>query len=270
MDPRGAGGAPAPAVQVPALPPPRPELGPAAGAPGVSTPSSAVRPQGRSGEEDLPAYVGARLLVEDHGGNTVQETELGLGVVRLGRTEGDVLFPEDQHMAPLHAWIHLEPEGAWLRDPGTANGIYLHQLGEHLLRDGDAFVAGSQLLLYRDCWSLRAAGNDGTQLFGSAGWRTPHRLVNLRRGGDVVFVHTLQGDLVIGREGASPYHHDRFLARRHVAVDLTADGVRLRDLSGGRGYFLRMRTDTWLQDGQRFLVGSRVLRVRMRLGDVEH
>jgi len=215
-------------------------------------------------------YTGARLLVEDHAGQVVQDAELGLGVIRLGRTVGDVLFPEDPYVAPLHAWLHLEPHGAWLRDPGTTNGIYLHTRSEHLLRDGDAFIVGSQLLLYRDRWSLRAAGSEGTHLFGSAGWRTPHRLVNLRMGGDVVLVQVLDGDLVIGREGASPYHHDRFMARRHVAVEQTAEGVRLRDLSGGQGYFVRMRSDTWLEDGQRFRLGSRVLRLRMRLGDVEH
>ena len=223
-------------------------------------------PEAPKNEELLGEVTGARLIVEDFAGQVLQEIELPMGLARLGRREGEVLFTEDPYMAPMHAWLYISKSGAWTHDPGSSNGVYVHRTMETLLESGDALIVGSQLLLFRDRWGLRGTREEGTQLFGSAGWANPLRLVNLRMGGDVVFIHTLDGDLVIGRAGASPYRNDRYLARRHLSVELTAEGVLVRDISGGRGYFLRIRKECWLSDGQAFIIGSRLLRIRLRRG----
>jgi pSer/pThr/pTyr-binding forkhead associated (FHA) protein len=208
--------------------------------------------------------LGASLLLEDSSGLVVQSIDLQRGLTRIGRTGGEVLFGGDPYVAPSHAWVVVGRTSVRIRDTGTANGIYLHRTGESFLQDGDALLVGSQLLLFQDRWADREMSQESTKLFGSAGWQNPYRLVNLRQGGDVVHVHILDGDIVIGREGASPYRNDRYLSRQHLAVELTAEGVRVRDLSGGRGYYLRLRGEAPLEDGQSFVLGSRLLRLSIR------
>lgn len=234
-------------------------------APAGNAPGGAAGPKPVPPGAKMPVVIGAELLLEDHGGLVIQQLDLPLGLTRLGRSGGEILFAGDPFVAPVHAWIVVGRRGVRLRDAGSANGIYLHRTGETLLEDGDALLVGSQLLLFRDRWTEREADGEGTSLFGSAGWTSAARLVNLRQGGDVVHVHVLDGDLIIGREvEGSPYRSDRYLARQHLGVEPSARGVTVRDLSGGRGYFLRLRGEQQLADGQTFVIGSRLLRLRMR------
>jgi len=221
-------------------------------------------PGGRALERPSREVIGAQLLLEDHGGQVVQQLDLSQGLTRLGRTSGDILFKGDPYIAPTHAWVIVSRKGVRIRDAGSANGIYVHKTEETQLEDGDALLVGSQLLLFRNRWADRELGREGTRLFGSSGFNNPYRLVNLRQGGDLVHVHILDSDLVIGREGASPYRHDRFLSRQHLSVLLTTEGVKVRDISGGRGYYLRLRHEQWLVDGQTFVMGSRLLRLCLR------
>ncbi|MDY0059141.1 MAG: FHA domain-containing protein [Myxococcota bacterium] len=208
------------------------------------------------------ALRGATLLLEDHHGTLLEQIDILPGLTRVGRTSAEVLLRDDPYVAPIHAWIFIGPQGVRLRDAGTANGVFLHETAPRWLEDGDAFVVGSQLLLFRDRWQELHVPPEGACPFGSAGWDSPFRVVNLRRGGDVAAVHPIVGELVIGRDGPPPYRQDRYLARRHLGFALCPEGVRLQDLSGGRGYFRRLRGEEWVAEGQPFLVGGKLLRLR--------
>src|SRR6267143_5282072 len=43
----------------------------------------------------------------------------------IGRTEGDICFPEDQFLSPLHAKLSWEEGGLEVRDLGSRNGTWV-------------------------------------------------------------------------------------------------------------------------------------------------
>ena len=49
----------------------------------------------------------------------------GAGQARLGRTYGDITFPGDRLMSPVHAVFVSEPSGVRVVDAGGLNGVFL-------------------------------------------------------------------------------------------------------------------------------------------------
>src|SRR5438876_2216558 len=67
----------------------------------------------------------------------------------IGRTEGDIQFPEDQFLSPLHAKLSWEEGRLEVRDLGSRNGTWFFLEGPYLLTDGDLILIGSQVLRFK-------------------------------------------------------------------------------------------------------------------------
>ena len=107
-----------------------------------------------------PAEPGVQLARID-GGVEVEAYDLPPGSTRIGRTRGDVCFPDDRLMADEHAEVTAQPSGKGtsgsspdqppvvtveaLSDSGT---VFLRIHEEHLLKDGDVFAAGRQVFRF--------------------------------------------------------------------------------------------------------------------------
>ena len=67
-------------------------------------------------------------------------------VVRIGREEADMNFPEDIYMSGQHA--HVQAEGGFFQlvDDESRNGTYLRIDGQRELKHGDYIFLGKQLL----------------------------------------------------------------------------------------------------------------------------
>jgi pSer/pThr/pTyr-binding forkhead associated (FHA) protein len=63
----------------------------------------------------------------------------------LGRTQGDLVFKDDQYMSARHARISVQPTGYILQDLDSRNGVYRRIRGEVELTDADQFFIGEQL-----------------------------------------------------------------------------------------------------------------------------
>jgi len=66
--------------------------------------------------------------------------------VRLGRDEGDWLFPFDQTMSGRHAEVRAEDSEFVVYDAGSRNGVAIAVRGERPLKPGTRLLVGDQLL----------------------------------------------------------------------------------------------------------------------------
>lgn len=214
--------------------------------------------------------------------------------IDVGRSEGDVVVPEDRYLSPRHARIvrRASPTGEvhlLLRDLGSANGIFLRignpvramggNVGgngrdartETVLLDQDLFLVGQQVLKFeavRDAEEgLGPATHHGTLLFGTPQAPRFARLTVCTVEGvprDVFYVR--RPETVLGREsGDIVFTDDPFLSRRHAIIQHDRENKRflLADLGSSNGTFVQIRGDVSLKGGDQFRVGQQLFRVEL-------
>lgn len=68
--------------------------------------------------------------------------------VRIGREEGDIVFPDDEFMSRRHAVLTRHGSRARLEDQHSSNGTYVRLRGERELKSGDILRIGDQVLRF--------------------------------------------------------------------------------------------------------------------------
>lgn len=68
--------------------------------------------------------------------------------VRIGREEGDIVFPDDEFMSRRHAVLNRHGSRARLEDQHSSNGTYVRLRGERELKSGDVLRIGDQVLRF--------------------------------------------------------------------------------------------------------------------------
>lgn len=204
----------------------------------------------------------------------------------VGRTEGNVVVPEDPYLSPRHVRILWNNGKMILRDLGSTNGVYLRLAASRdtsprrgdgaevavPLIDQDMILVGQQVLrfdvLREGEGGLGPAQEHGTLLFGSPAAPRYARLTQRTVEGigrDVY--HLRKTETVLGREsGDVVFTEDPFLSRRHAAIRVLSrdagDGkFALVDLGSSNGTFLKLRADVELAPGDHFRVGQQLFRV---------
>ena len=200
----------------------------------------------------------------------------------IGRTEGDLLLPDDRYLSARHARIRRGKDGGLLlRDLGTPNGVFLRLHAqrpqgaapdpgaEMELRDGDLILIGQQVLRFevvKDAdEGFGAASEHGTLLFGTPAAPRYARLGQVTTEGAVRDVHHLhKAETVLGREsGDIVFTEDPFLSRRHAVIRMRAGDRRfsLSDLDSSNGTFLRVRGEVAVGHGDEIRIGQQLFRV---------
>ncbi|CAN5339679.1 hypothetical protein BH09MYX1_BH09MYX1_61680 [soil metagenome] len=193
----------------------------------------------------------------------------------IGRSEGDVVLPEDRYLAPRHARLKREESGLTVRDLGSPNGVFLRvrragpsETGESPLRDGDLILIGQQVLRFEVVKDgdegLGAASEQGTLLFGTPITPRYARLGQVTTEGVVRDVYYLRkAETILGREsGDIVFTEDPFLSRRHATIKRGADkSFALGDLDSSNGTFLRIRGTVTLKHGDEIRVGQQLFRI---------
>ena len=185
----------------------------------------------------------------------------------IGRTEGDIRFPDDQFLSPLHAKLSWEEGHLEVRDLGSRNGTWVFLETPHRLTDGDLILIGSQVLRFRRLGypGPHAADADATKRMGSM---VPSAdiasLTQLRADGSSRDVIQLSPgrDVHIGRErGDWIFPYDQSMSAQHATVrSEDADFVLLDDHSRN-GVAIAARGTMVLHHGSRIMVGDKLLRV---------
>jgi len=187
----------------------------------------------------------------------------------IGRTEGDIRFPEDQFLSPLHAKLSWEDSRLEVRDLGSRNGTWVFLDEPHRLNDGDVVLIGSQVLRFRRLGypGPYTAEADATKRMGSM---TPSAdiasLTQLRADGSARDVIQLSPgrDVHIGRErGDWIFPYDPSMSAQHATVRSEDADFVLVDDHSRNGIAIAARSAMVLQHGSRIMVGDKLLRVEL-------
>jgi pSer/pThr/pTyr-binding forkhead associated (FHA) protein len=193
-----------------------------------------------------------------------------------GRTEGEILFPDDTLLSPRHANFFYQDNRLYVRDESSTNGVFVRIKRPERLRSGSSFLIGEQLLRLDECApeTVPAPESDGTYFYASP--RRPARfiLTQMLVGGHPGMVFRARNDaLAIGREGNDVnFPDDPFISGRHAqvtALDPTRSGpvdappFELTDLGSKNGTFLRIHGQAELQNGDYVFIGQQLLRVEI-------
>ncbi len=187
----------------------------------------------------------------------------------IGRSEGDIRFPEDQFLSPVHSKLSWEEGRLEVRDLGSRNGTWVFLEGPFRLTDGDLFLIGSQVLRFRRLGypGPHTAEADATKRMGSM---TPSAdiasLTQLRTDGSSRDVIQLSPgrDVHIGRErGDWIFPYDPSMSAQHATVRSEDADFVLVDDHSRNGVAIAARGAMTLQHGSKIMVGDKLLRVEL-------
>ncbi|HVH67777.1 MAG TPA: FHA domain-containing protein [Gemmatimonadales bacterium] len=209
------------------------------------------------------------LVLLDDLGAAVQRFERATPDTTIGRQDGDIRFPEDVFLSPLHTKISWERDALMVRDLGSRNGTWVFLEAPHRLADGDLLLIGSQVIRFRrlgypgphppDADSTRRMGS----LIPSADIAS---LTQLRTDGSARDVIQLSPgrDIVIGREqGDWIFPYDPSMSARHALVRSEDADFVVMDANSRNGIAIAARGDMSLVHGSRILVGDKLLRIEL-------
>ena len=209
------------------------------------------------------------LVLLDEVGNVVQRFDRKTLDTTIGRQDGDIRFPDDPFMSPLHAKLSWEQDHLVVRDLGSRNGTWVFVEAPHRLADGDLLLIGAQVIRFRRLGypGPHAPDADATRRMGSL---TPSAdiasLTQLRSDGSVRDVVQLSPgrDIRVGRErGEWVFPYDPSMSAEHALVRSEDADFVLVDASSRNGIALAARGDISLQHNSRILVGDKLLRIEI-------
>ncbi len=242
----------------------------------ADAPMGEVEPVGRQGfgtvpdsppPTPAPALV-ARLVSIRKDGSDGEVFPVHAPQTDIGRSEGEIVLPDDPYLSPRHARLRTEAGRFYLRDLGSVNGTFQRLRDAVPLEDGDRVLIGQQLLRFERVEDaerpLGPASLRGVLAFGTPEVPRYARLVQYTTEGVGRDVHYLYRDeTVLGREtGDVVFTDDPFLSRRHASITLERGSQRvlLRDLGSSNGTSLALRGEVELQPGDCLRVGRHLFR----------
>jgi pSer/pThr/pTyr-binding forkhead associated (FHA) protein len=185
-----------------------------------------------------------------------------------GRERGQVVFPNDPCLAPLHATFLYRGGALYLRDEGAPGGVYLRLRSLSVpLRPGDFFALGGRLLRFLGPPQPPAPlGTDGTARLGAPRPQGPAvRIEEWLEGGVPGRTYLRAGPSIsLGRGGCAITLGGDQLDERHAEIVVDANGnAKLKDLGSTQGTFVRLAsgTERELAQGDLIRLGREVLRV---------
>src|SRR5713226_977492 len=190
--------------------------------PSAAPRSARSRPRPAPGAARTGGTVTLTLL--DDSGSALQHFERSSPDTTIGRQDGDIRFPDDGVLSPLHAKISWEHDALVVRDLGSRNGTWVFLEAPHRLLDGDLLLIGSQVIRFRRLGypGPHPPDADATRRMGSL---IPSadiaNLSQLRSDGSVRDVIQLSPgrDVTIGREqGDWIFPYDPSMSARHAQV----------------------------------------------------
>ena len=209
------------------------------------------------------------LVLLDDAGAEVQRFERKAPDTTIGRQDGDIRFPDDVFLSPLHAKLSWEQDALVVRDLGSRNGTWVFLEAPHRLADGDLLLIGSQVIRFRRLGypGPHPPDADSTKRMGSL---TPSAdiasLTQLRSDGSVRDVVQLSPgrDVAIGREqGDWVFPYDPSMSARHALVRSEDADFVVLDANSRNGIAVAARGDIVLAHNSRILVGDKLLRIEI-------
>lgn len=208
-----------------------------------------------------------KLAIIDDSGTIKQTISLEQAETSLGRIDGDLRFPSDPYLSPMHAQFSFRDGQLFIRDLGSRNGTWLFIDAPYRLQDGDTILIGSQILRFR-----------------RLGYPGPHppeadqtrRLGSLTPNADVAVLAQLRADgsardtchlspgrsIKIGREqGDWVFPFDQTMSGKHAEIRGEDLEFIVIDDGSRNGIAVSVRGEKPVKIGQKLLMGDQTMRV---------
>jgi adenylate cyclase len=199
--------------------------------------------------------------VTEAGKVDAENVVLGEGLT-IGRTEGDLKFPEDSSMSSRHARIFVHNGQPIVEDLSSQTGVFIRLKGVFTLEDRDIVIIGGQLLRFESKPEILGAATvmavklpDVTRVL----HEDPARFVSLNSDGsqEPKNFPIAKEEVRFGRTvGDYTFPQDRFMSRTHARVYLRGEDCFLEDLSSLNGTFAKVRGKSPIPLGASIRVGK--------------
>ncbi len=210
---------------------------------------------------------GPKLALLGETGQTTQTFTIGGGEGIVGRNDGEIRFPDDVFMSPVHAQFAVREGQVFVRDLGSRNGTWVFLDAPQKLTDGDAILVGSQILRFKRLGypGPNPPEADATRRLGSL---LPHAdvavLQQLRADGSVRdAMHLSPGrNVFLGRDkGDWVYPYDQTMSGSHAEIRSEDMDFVVLDAGSRNGVAVSVRGERAVRVGQRVLMGDQILRL---------
>lgn len=207
-----------------------------------------------------------RLQVMDQAWAVKAEYSLADGIA-VGRSEGDVKFPDDLPMAPASFRVFIKFGQVFVKDLSEgAESVFIRIAAAHTLQHDDVVLMGRHLFKFREVWGAMAAaaelGLDITEVNRSmdepvAGMTCvyPHD----EKGGQFAM---MEAEVTFGRtKGTYTFHDDKMMSRCHARMLQRAEDFVIEDLGSRNGTFVKLRGIASVCPNTVILVSNQILRI---------
>ena len=183
-------------------------------------------------------------------------------VTTLGRDDADIEIFDDETMSPCHLRITVRPDGTWLEDLDSLNGVFLKARDKVVLCDGDLIRAGDHYFMYEFYAPERFIEPYGTEFYAAPHRGERFRLVEVLLGGRRGRACMApDGGIVVGRaDGDFLFPEDERMSVRHFTIRWTQRGGILVDHSTN-GTFVQIHEPTRVDEGDIFFVGKHLFKI---------
>jgi pSer/pThr/pTyr-binding forkhead associated (FHA) protein len=215
----------------------------------------------------LPKY---KLMHIKKDGSVGAEYELKQGKLTVGRTEGDLKFPGDQQLLPLHAAFGMEKGQLLVQDlaPEKGRGVYVRLIATYTLHDGDILMMGRRAFRFKEKPEAMAAGaaigstvTDLAKLL----QEPVAEFIGFKPDGTLdesVRFPLSEQEVTWGRtKGTYTFPEDGFMSRSHAKVYQRGEDFFLEDSGSRNGTFVKVRDKAPVPVGAMVLVGGQLLKV---------
>jgi adenylate cyclase len=207
-----------------------------------------------------------RLQVTDGLGAVKAVYPLAEGLT-IGRSEGDVTFPEDAAMAPVSVRIYVDDGQVFVKDlsQGTEN-IFIRIAAGYTLQNQDIVLMGRQVFEFREIAGAMSAANELGIDLAEVSRTLDEPVAELRRlhsaeGASARFPLSMQ-EVRFGRiKGTYIFPEDKLMSRAHARVLQRAEDFIVEDLGSRNGTFVKVRGVAPLAVNGMILLGNQLLRV---------
>ncbi len=207
-----------------------------------------------------------KLLHIKRDGSVGAEYQMKKGVLRVGRTEGDVTFESDLQMAASHARFFLERGQLFVEDTSAGKGLFVRLIATYTLQHEDIVLTGRQMFQFREkSEALATAAATGTTVLNMAALlnESVAELIRMTpQGPDASARFPLnEEEVTFGRNrGTYVFPDDGFMSGSHAKIYQRGENYFLEDVGSRNGTFVKVRDKAPVPVGAVVLAGGQLLK----------
>jgi len=189
------------------------------------------------------AQVGAkfgRLALAGDAWEEKEERFFTPGRFVVGKTQGDISFPDDDAISDNHFAIEVEPDACYVSTEGMSGACWIDVKAERRVEVGSTILAGDQTLRIKSLDSLEVIDTSKP-----AGKDVINRL----------FIRP-EGVNTYGRSQITPEAEDKRISRRHFTLQVQGDVITLRDFGSRNGTLIPVIGTIRLNAGDEVCFGN--------------